>query len=485
MSTAYRSRKAGQDKLSLACFQLFRVGTLILLLLFTVNGLGPAKAIPPGKREGQAGDVIPFYLMRRIIVLNIPPPQGGEAPLQRLVTQQRERQANRKRRRNRFRLNLTPPQSAPKQKIYPIYGKTKSKPKAARDPDVVPPEQRMAAAQGLLADALVQRLRDQQGIVTPSEAEVRAALKRLGLTLKTAQLPDNAERLCAALECQAMLIPRVTQVIVQDRVTRDALLFAEVTTAGTPPVNTVDSLPERVRATGVAHVSHKWFHAIYLQTQGAILSAAAQEAAAMVVHTLRTGQEAPFTSPSVRVGIAPVPAPPTADELQFLSEGRRVVPEALRGLPTEATELFTPDLLPLPLSAVRIGVAANPLSLWTSLDRVNLPRARALARRMGVDYLLLARVTSIELASGPPDTLTAPSVISDTGGISQEARATTVGVLVRASDGALLWEDHASAAQATPPGDPGDVRHAVHSAVHYALVALTSQFTHYRESFTQ
>lgn len=437
-----------------------------------------ASTAPPA-----AAEVTPFYLMRHILVLNLPAPFGKESQVQRQVSQQRERQAQRRRRKKRFRLNLSP--APPAAKKFTLFGKPIAPTvKTMRDTYLIPPDQQQAVAQGLFADALVQQLRDRQRIFAPTEEEISAALQALGLTPSTAALPANAARLCARLGCQAMLIPHVAQVTVQDRVTRDAMLFAEVRVEGTPSVKTHESMPDRVRGIGVAHASHKWFHAIYLATQGAVLSAAAQDAAAMVLHTLRTGHAAPFASPSTRVGIAPVPAPASADELQFRADGRRVVPKALSGLPTEVTELFVPDLLPLPSSATRTAVGVAPLSLWTGPDGVDLPRARALARKMGVDYLMLARVTGIELASSPPRSLTLPTLQNDAEGLSEEARAEAVGALIRASDGALLWQDHASAAQATPSRNENEVRRTITRAVHYALVALTSQFAHYRETFT-
>jgi hypothetical protein len=270
---------------------------------------------------------------------------------------------------------------------------------------------------------------------------------------------------------------------------------------------------------GAASTGRVWFHHIYVKTKPELVDEAARQAAALAAHTLTTGEIGPLMRFGERVAILPVSAPTVADKLVFTAQGRKVLPAAVHDLPADVSEKFAPDLLPLfPDSILRpAGAMLRQIppatALWTGEDTPNTNALRVLGRQLRVDYLLLARVTSLELSVGPPDPTRgtqaipnqkpevapeetkqnrAANVLLLEGTAQQpvwerEARAEAVGALVRVEDGVVVWQHRATAtmtARSPVGGAEGAAdKQVMADAVRFALVELQRLFWDYRARF--
>jgi hypothetical protein len=227
---------------------------------------------------------------------------------------------------------------------------------------------------------------------------------------------------------------------------------------------------------------------------------ASRAAAACCARTLQTGVEAPLSRYEDRVATLPVHAPGQADALLFHSGGRSVAPALLQHLPTNVSNFFHPDILPvMPDETASARAVAEAISVerrgedpfWTSDERPSGQRAAALGRRLKVQYVLMARVSDLELAlvNGPrmaagalstdrtADVLTADSAPRDT------ATAEAIGALVRVSDGAVLWNERTKATmsgQLEGRGLENARRHMAIDAVRFSLLQLERRFKQFR-----
>jgi hypothetical protein len=506
-------------------------------------GVGGAQTAAPPAASVSDGD-LPIYMIHRVVILNVPIPQSDNTHVQKRVAVERAKLEQR-RHKPRKRLFASEPAGKPTRKRPPILPPSAAKkPREAKEADVVPPEQRLAIAQPLLIDALTDRLLDRLKIATVPDSEVRAALSELHLSPQAAGTQEGALKLCSRLAAQAVLTPRITGIYLNDGITRDCVLrvtirmpgmavtlgpYADSVVKSPPaPVASQVSLPSELMISGSAQVDRVLFGSQYVQSQAATIRLAAQQAAALVVHTLSTGETAPFMSPDDRLGVVPAPAPTQADRLVFTEQGRRVMPAAVHPLPADASPRFKPQLLPLlprqiltadqiraslstPGHSSQFGsarahneVATHLLErlLWINADTPNVPQVKALAERLGVNYILMVHVTDIELEEGPPpaeaaavdsavDTTNLKSIIQNpkSRDREREAKAEAVGALIRASDGMILWRAHAAATMsALMPGNAEPAtwpteQHIAGDAVRFALVDLERQLAHYRDSF--
>ena len=407
---------------------------------------------------------------------------------------------------------------------------------AAGKTDVVPPEQRAPLAQALLADALVDRLQDRLGLVVAGDTETAQALQALHLTPEQAMQPDNARRLCARLNCQAVLLPRVTACAIHEGVTRDVSVFADVRLAGTvgfgsnpaKPSNSAggdetrkgqrspfsvhagreitspDAVPAlagwpaQISTAGTAIADRVLFHKQYQKSQGDLIRDASLQAITLLAHALRVGEQAPFMHPSDRVAVTPVLIPASADELIFTAAGRRVVPAPLADNHTDISALFLPDLLPVASERivgeeeVRAALAAQGLresGLWADEDHPASARVQSLGRKLRAQYMLLTRVTDVELsASEVGGTIAAVNTLAVEQGRS--ARVEASGALMRVEDGALLWRDRVTATMTASPRTAAAPKSQsnqalTHDAIHFALVELQRRLRRYRSTFAK
>ena len=547
---------------------------LLLVLLLASGGTG-AQAVrgqaserqssaPGQKQKNPQNQKDGDEWVRRVIVL-IPPrletttPQTQNGAEQAAAKIMSARKPRGKRRRRLFAPSgvvKIPPKAPP---VKGTAGSAKIKP-----PATVPVEQRTALAQALFADMVTERVQERLGVVVATQSEVSAALNALHLTpadIQDRSKPENGRRLRESLRCQVILVPTITQCEIKDGLTRDVTLYARIliekaTKGETAAITAAQNLsanraekqsetllkakggnsdtrgggklePEGVSAAqwpvlldvaGVASAAQVLFHQQYQKPQGDLLRDAAQQAVSLLVHTLRTGEQAPFMRPSDRLVVSPVFAPAQTDKLVFTKTGRRVQLAAVRGLSENVSGLFTPDLRPLPAGRILETEASESKrppatseqaanTLWNSLwhkgrngKDETLPdvgRVQILARRVGADYALLARVTDIEVSEGASDPAT---LVSNAAPAEAEraVRVEAVAVLVRVSDGAILWQDRATSTTTAPLGAQGaagsassekaaqsiqPVQSMIHDATRFALIELQRRLRHYRAQF--
>ncbi len=364
------------------------------------------------------------------------------------------------------------------------------------------PAQLNALCEALLYDDLAERLRTQRHLVLPTEAEVRAALTTLHLTDASLQSAEAARRLGRALDCDAVLIPKLTHLERNEGATRSVTLrgtmqFVLIAPAALPDESppgkrrkrrlTLPALPPTFPFFGTAVTGHVLFKESYRRTAVQLATEAAQQAAAVAAHTFWTGEIAPFAQAEERVALLPVPAPTDADALLFTQEGRRVASAAVRDLPADLATQFQPDIAPLggkdvvPVERSRAMLKREGITvdaLWRQ-DQPETARVQALGKRLEVSYVLMAHITAVELQTGTPDAAQAFA--------TREARAEAVGALIRVADGVVLWQDLATATMTLRPTGDNKThsidREAVQEAEHFALTALQRRFRAYRARF--
>lgn len=403
--------------------------------------------------------------------------------------------------------------------------------------DVVPPEQRVTLAQALLADSLMERLSDRLGLVVVSENETNQALQALHWTPKQAMQPDNARRLCARLNCQAILMPRVTACTIHEGATRDAAVFADIRivtsaalenkqTKSTNPEKTgavennavkriqvparntwqsapsTDSVPimthwpAQIEAAGTALADRVLFHKQYQKPQGDLIRDAAQQTVNLLLHALRMGEQAPFMRANDRIAVTPVLMPGGADKLIFTATGRRVAPSPLTDIHAEISALFLPDLQPIApdriitednVRSALVGRGMKEASLWAGEDQPALARVQTLGHSLHVEYVLLTRITDVELSESEPNRERTANANTSANEHERSARVEATAALVRVEDGALLWHDRAIATMmASPPtgaSKPQTNQTLTRDATHFALVELQRRLRQYRSTF--
>lgn len=395
----------------------------------------------------------------------------------------------------------------------PTEGKTLAAPIEGKM-DVVPLEQRVPLAQALFVDVLAARLQDRLGVSVAGENEVSDALKALHLTPEQAMQPANARLLCVRLHCGAALMPRVTACTVREDGTRDAMVFAQVRivtngSAATPMLRKPSAKstlpaegapmpadwPMQMETAGTSSSDRVLFHKQYKQPQGDVIRDATQQAVNLLLHALRTGQEAPFLRAEDRIAVTPTLLPSGADKLVFTPKGRRVEPVLLEPFAVSLLPLFLPDLMPVAPerivgeTEVREALSAQqsaPALLWKGEDQPARERVQALGRRLRADYVLQARITDVQLSESAPETHASADIPASEQ--THAARVEATAALTRIGDGALLWHDRVTATMAASPATVGSRapqtnQTLIRDATHFALVELQRRLRRYRNTF--
>lgn len=382
--------------------------------------------------------------------------------------------------------------------------------RAERIADAATPEQLRGVGEALFFDSLARKMSGKADITVLPDTEVNAALTALKLSPSVAENAASARRLCAYLHCEALIAPASVTVELHEEKTRIVIvrvalriLRPSAAPGEVAPGENNPPLPAPLEAAGAALTGRRPFQFAdprkppkYVDTRVRIVWEAAERAAAHAAYTLRTGKIVPLQQQKERLAFVPTLAPEHGDKLRFTPQGRRLQPEALSDLPSDVSDLFTPDLLPLLPPAlvlpesVREALRQEGVSaamLWAQDGLPDITRLRALGSRLHVDYVLAAHVTNIELEEGPPDPSTQrPDTAPQR---EREARATAYGTLLRVQDGAQLWQDWTTATMTahTPQSDgalpPDSDRQLARQATRFALVDLERRFRHYRESF--
>jgi hypothetical protein len=464
----------------------------------------------------------PVFLMRRVILLT---PPGGDAKVQQWVAQEREG-------RRKPRPNATGDTNRAA-RIARILGQQDDTRAAA---ETATPAQLQAFGEAIFAEALVKRLQEKFRAFLLPDKEVQAALKAQGWTPTDAAKPENALRLCATLESDALLSVSPAKVRVRETRTREVTfqisLRLPVLRAmpseekgvgyrvsgvgefpnGAPSADNTNE-PEKqegadsrhptpdtqhpalqFRVTGKASVGRILFRTEFANSRRNLVRDAARLAAARAAHTLWTGETDPLEHEGVRLALTPIPVPSVADKLQFTAQGRQALPGAVRLLLADGAALFAPDLSPLTGEAIitpkRTGdilrqMGITPEQLWTREGMPNIQLLRSLGQKLKADYLLLARVVSLEVRDAP--------VAGGTSEIAREieAQAEAVGSLVRVSDGVILWQERANAnmVERVRPDANGKTNvtetRIAQMAVRFALLQLQRRFRGFRHHFAQ
>jgi len=137
-----------------------------------------------------------------------------------------------------------------------------------------------------------------------------------------------------------------------------------------------------------------------------------------------------------------------------------------------------------------------PESLWNRNESPDSVAVAALGKRLGVQYVLMARISDLEMSLTAQDSRSAgkaeapvkrtvASQDEDTAP-AESASAEAIGALVRVSDAALLWNHRTSATwQGRNRGaqDAAGRKRTAESAIRFALAQLDHRFQIYRRRF--
>ncbi len=295
--------------------------------------------------------------------------------------------------------------------------------------------------------------------------------------------------------------------------------LCEIQNGGFTPIHKPRELPSRTGAgntkrtfdftvAGAGVANRSFMRTGYSANYPALAGQAALQAAALAMHTLSTGEEAPLMSAGTRIAIAPAYGLDRADMLVFSRSGRHTEIGAVRPLPTNLADVFTPELLPImandvidPGSAAAVAMRLGSLSssaLWRDNSNPNVEAARNLGGRLKVQYLLLARVIDVEVAASPSSdggnsvaTIQRdPSQPSEARPWEREAHAEACGALIRVQDGAVIWTDRGdttiTSREKVPPASRAAAnRNIAMDAEKFALVDLKRHFALFRSQFEQ
>lgn len=433
--------------------------------------------------------------LRRVLLLPPPPPS---AETQSWIAAQRVAESQEPHRGGLFGLfkGKRPAAASPQTETNAIKG---SHGKPVPPPEATP-EQLQAWCETCLYTDLSLRLRTKQHLTLPTEAEVQTALSSLQFSPASLHEEAALRRLGRALDCDAVLTPTLTHIEQNEgarrsitmRGTLRCLVLASgertaLPTGGKRRKQSLPALAGDFPFFGTESAGHIAFQNGYTRTAVQLAAEAARQAAAVMTHTLRTGEITPFARAEERIALLPVPAPPVADALLFTPDGRRVAKAAVRDLPQDLADQFQPDVEPfrgkevVPVERARAELKEERITteaLWRQ-DQPEAARVQTLGARLDVSYVLMAHITAAELQTGTPE----PGQTFAT----REARAEAVGALVRVSDGMVLWQDHTSATLTLHPtarDRPQSIdKTAVLQAEHYALTALQRRFREYRDHF--
>lgn len=455
------------------------ISSTCLLLCLLMLPLGGDAAPPPDVGGMGAPRTLPAGKVRRAAVLFLGlPGSASDGSTVRRADIRRIMDGKRRRRSGRRRPAPAIPRETP---VSPASGTDSSLETAS-------PQSIRSIVGEMLQEAVAEQLFDTLGITVVPDAEVKAALVALGISPEEAHRPEGARALCARLECDASLTLQLLDFSLQESSLREVGVWGKVTVdalrwyeAPREPPSGAPSGPDSRALPFAGGSSAERTHTHYRKPRARLIREALFQAARMAVHVLRTGEIPPFVRRNERVAVLPTQSPETADALIFAAQGRQIVPHAVEGLPADASRLFAPNLRPLTGDAILQPAAcrraAAEAALWPEEAQLDTRVAREIGLRLGVDYILSARIIDLELAEEPDQNV-------------RDARAEAMGVLVRVSDGAVLWQDRVTAAanghiRPTSAVADSSRRDLAHSALRFVLMQLRRSLHAYRARFEQ
>ncbi|HLK56622.1 MAG TPA: hypothetical protein VKU00_08660 [Chthonomonadaceae bacterium] len=525
----------------------FMVGIGLTLALAVGSAAGGRPSAPPEEdtvtvQAGNTAKEPATPLIQRVVLLTPPPALASDPIVQRVLIHERTEREKAHRKAGSFVLRLPSTLGKPSAPTAPAPKPSAAPPKTKQAPpgEDVSAAQLQAITDALLADAMREHLHRLKIAVVP-DTEVNAALKGLHMALAEALRPEGAEKLRAQLHADAVLTLSPARIEVEERQSRTLVLWVtvRVPTLRTPqhafpPLTTPEGASREKEpltpltefaVAGFATANHAFLKSTFARTPPSLAQSATEEAAASAVHALRSGSAPAFPLEGALVALVPVASPTQADQLLFAPDGRKVLQGAVRNLPADVSERFRPDFLPLFPEAVRdAGVTRQalqalhltPAALWAKEQSPARDQVQAVGRRLGVGYVLMARVTDIEVDTGPTperneqpfvssshrqreDTAPQPQSVgrppSSPGSVrlapaptppwERQGTAEVVGVLIRVRDGAVLWQDRATATMSSRHKVIGEAeaqaanRQAAEDATRFALLQLQRQFRAY------
>lgn len=306
---------------------------------------------------------------------------------------------------------------------------------------------------------------------------------------------EQARQLCRDLQADALIQLSAPRIELREGTMREVIVritvhlpyarpFRPKSQPEADPMFTFTSLT----ATGTDATGRSLFRGTYNDPLRNQVKAATKQAAARAVHQLLTQEKDPLTEVGNRWIVLPVLSPIVADKLRFTAEGRKFQPNSVTGLPGDVSQIFKPNLLPLSTENL-VGAREIEAFLsrrnetiaeaWQSGSVPNTVKVQEWAKALRGDYVLMARVTCLEMEES---TL-------ETGGTDREARTETFGILLRVADGEILWQDRASATLRVLPriGQRITATDAeiLHDTTMFALLELQRRFARYRAGFTK
>ncbi len=382
-------------------------------------------------------------------------------------------------------------------------------------------------AQTLFEDSLLASLQSDSNLKTIPELETETARKILLRKTSAVTAVSDKETLMRRLRCDALLTPHVIKIEIRNGMFREVCFWGEVRSEildiehSVKPIaeskrgayiRSVESLPGRVFASGSSSIVKSPFQSKYLKSISQQLQEAVTQAGNVAAYQLSKGEQVPFVNRLERIAILPTISQERADALVFSPFGKQVVPGAVIELPTDLSSLFKPDFLPLSGEALcnpheienafkQIGIANA--QLWKQGETPDIEKIQFLGRLTRSDYVMLAKVSDIELSSAAaaPKEKGASRVVSDSA-ISQrsskvasvtanrDARAVAIGTLIRVADGEILWFERTTATMSahdvkvTGIADFSSAKRLVNDVSRFSLLQLQRRFALYRRQFT-
>jgi hypothetical protein len=378
-------------------------------------------------------------------------------------------------------------------------------------PEISQEQMRVVAARQFEIE-LAKRMHQDFGAEVVFGDAARRTLATELMSAREAHLAPGAARLRADLGFDAVVDCGAPRVTLGEGAMRDVRIWIEIDVAapgagataakhGRRPAGNAEP-PPAVFSVGAERSSgHALFQSRFAVSRAFLTVSAAENAAALAEHTLRTGEPMLFDRPNTRVAILPVLVPERLDRLTYAPQGRRASSQPLaHGMLFGSTLMpFRPDLSPVApanvapetdvLEAMRAD-GMTPAALWID-ERPDRAIAAKIGRRLNADYVFAARVTEVEIDSGPLSSaeLTDLGAPSGPAGYERDARAEVTGALISTRTGRIVWTGFAAASMVTRSyrnGKPVRVLsepEVIRDAAHFAVKRLERDFADFRSKF--
>ena len=141
----------------------------------------------------------------------------------------------------------------------------------------------------------------------------------------------------------------------------------------------------------------------------------------------------------------------------------------------------------------------SPMAMWRDKYKPDIDAVRKLGVMLRVQYLLLAHITDVEIATAPDGTTAKPASGTAVKSMQpqtvaalweREAHAESCGALIRIQDGVVIWTDRGdttvtSRVKVSRAGALAANRSIAIDAERFALIDLKRRLTAFRSQFEQ